>query len=40
MIHLHDIRYVRLGTRDLDAATRFATEVVGLQLAAREGDTV
>ena len=39
MIQLHDIRYVRLGTRDMDAATRFATEVVGLQLAAREGDT-
>ena len=37
MIDLHDIRYVRLGTRDLDNAIRFATEIVGLQLVAREG---
>ncbi len=31
MIDLQDIRYVRLGTRDLAAADRFAREVVGLQ---------
>jgi 2,3-dihydroxy-p-cumate/2,3-dihydroxybenzoate 3,4-dioxygenase len=37
MIDLHDIRYVRLGTPDLDSAIRFATEIVGLQLVAREG---
>lgn len=32
MIDLLDIRYVRLGTRDLGAADRFAREVVGLEL--------
>lgn len=36
MIDLLDIRYVRLGTRDLDAADRFAREVVGLELAREE----
>ncbi len=36
MIDLLDIRYVRLGTRDLDAADRFAREVVGLELARVE----
>ena len=34
MINLHDIRYARLGTQDLDGAIRFATDVVGLQLVA------
>jgi 2,3-dihydroxy-p-cumate/2,3-dihydroxybenzoate 3,4-dioxygenase len=33
---LRQIRYVRLGTRDLDAADRFAREVVGLELARSE----
>jgi len=37
MIDLVDIRYVRLGTRDLGAADRFAREVVGLELARVEG---
>jgi 2,3-dihydroxy-p-cumate/2,3-dihydroxybenzoate 3,4-dioxygenase len=37
MINLHDIRYLRIGTSDLDAAIAFATDIVGLQLAAREG---
>jgi len=37
MIHLHDIRYVRMGTRDLDAAIEFATKIVGLELAGRDG---
>jgi len=36
LIDLLDIRYVRLGTRDLDAADRFAREVVGLELAREE----
>ncbi len=31
MIDLLDIRYVRLGTRDLSAADRFARDVIGLQ---------
>ena len=34
MITLTDIAYVRSGVADLDAATRFATEIVGLELAA------
>ena len=36
MIDLLDIRYVRLGTRDLVAADRFAREVVGLELVRVE----
>ncbi len=40
MIHLHDIRYVRLGTRDLDGATRYATEVLGLEVARKSAGTV
>lgn len=39
MINLHDIRYLRLGTADLDASIRYLTDIVGLQLAAREGQT-
>ena len=38
MINLHDIRYARLGTQDLDGAIKFATTVVGLQLVAREAN--
>src|SRR6266851_1623593 len=34
MITLADIAYVRSGVADLKAATRFATEIVGLELAA------
>jgi 2,3-dihydroxy-p-cumate/2,3-dihydroxybenzoate 3,4-dioxygenase len=37
MIDLHDIRYLRIGTPDLEGAIKFATEIVGLQLVAREG---
>jgi 2,3-dihydroxy-p-cumate/2,3-dihydroxybenzoate 3,4-dioxygenase len=36
MIDLLDIRYVRLGTRDLDSADRFARELVGLELGRSE----
>lgn len=36
MINLRDIRYVRLGTRDLDGASRYACEVVGLEPGDRE----
>ena len=39
MINLHDIRYARLGTPDLEMAIKFATDFVGLQLVAREGQT-
>jgi 2,3-dihydroxy-p-cumate/2,3-dihydroxybenzoate 3,4-dioxygenase len=34
MITLADIAYVRSGVADLEAAVRFATEIVGLELAA------
>lgn len=34
MITLTDIAYVRSGVADLDTATKFATEIVGLELAA------
>jgi len=34
MIQLADIAYVRSGVADLDAAVRFATDIVGLELAA------
>jgi 2,3-dihydroxy-p-cumate/2,3-dihydroxybenzoate 3,4-dioxygenase len=34
MIRLTDIAYVRSGVADLDAAVRFATDIVGLELAA------
>jgi 2,3-dihydroxy-p-cumate/2,3-dihydroxybenzoate 3,4-dioxygenase len=36
MIHLHDIRYVRIGTRDLDQAVSFATRILGLELGERD----
>lgn len=36
MIDLRDIRYVRLSTRDLAAAGRFAREIVGLEFAREE----
>ena len=37
MVNLHDIRYLRIGTPDLDSAVEFATKIVGLELAGREG---
>src|SRR5436309_8420847 len=37
MVNLHDIRYLRIGTSDLESAIEFATKVVALQLAGREG---
>ncbi len=37
MINLQDIHSVRIGTADLDASTKFATDIIGLQLVAREG---
>ena len=36
MITLRDIRYVRVGTRDMDAAVNFATRIVGLEVGNRE----
>lgn len=40
MINLHDIRYVRLGTQDLASAEKYATTILGLQVAAREAKAV
>src|ERR1700722_18101804 len=37
MINLNDIRYLRIGTPDLESAITFATDIVGLQLVGREG---
>jgi 2,3-dihydroxy-p-cumate/2,3-dihydroxybenzoate 3,4-dioxygenase len=39
MIKIVDIRYVRLGTADVDRCVRFATETVGLELMRRENGT-
>jgi 2,3-dihydroxy-p-cumate/2,3-dihydroxybenzoate 3,4-dioxygenase len=39
VIELCDIRYVRLGTRKLAEADRFAREIIGLELSRREGTT-
>ena len=33
---LHDIRYVRIGSEDLDESVRFATEILGLELMERD----
>src|SRR5690349_17605648 len=38
MIELRDLCYIRLGTRDLATAERFATEIVGLQAIRRSAD--
>ncbi len=40
MIDLHDIRYVRLGTPDVDSAARYCTEILGLQKVRTIGDAV
>ena len=39
MIDLRDIRYVRLGTCDVEAASRYATSILGLEQAGRENGT-
>jgi 2,3-dihydroxy-p-cumate/2,3-dihydroxybenzoate 3,4-dioxygenase len=36
MISLHDIRYVRIGTGDMDHAVKFATRMLGLEVADRD----
>ena len=33
MINLQNVCYVRLGTRDLEGATRFATDILGLEVS-------
>ena len=36
MAHLHDIRYVRLGTDRLNESVEFATQILGLELVGRD----
>ncbi|MCB2086346.1 MAG: VOC family protein [Sphingomonadaceae bacterium] len=38
-IDLHDIRYARIGTEDLDTSVRFATEILGLELMERDASS-
>src|SRR6266481_573757 len=40
MIELQDISYVRLGTADLDGASKFATDYLGLEIAHHSKDAV
>jgi len=40
MIDFDDITYVRLGTRNLEQATEYATRILGLQEVRREGKSV
>ena len=40
MIRLQSVSYVRLGTMDLDGATNFATNYLGLEIADRGKDAV
>lgn len=40
MIKLQDVSYVRLGTTDLEGATRFATEYLGLEISHRSNNAV
>ena len=40
MISLDDICYVRLGTRDVGLAVKFATEILGLQLAGEDSGSI
>ena len=38
MTDIHDIRYVRIGSDDLDTSVRFATEILGLELMERDAN--
>ena len=40
MINLREIRYVRLGTADLEGAITYANRILGLPLVRREGKAV
>jgi 2,3-dihydroxy-p-cumate/2,3-dihydroxybenzoate 3,4-dioxygenase len=40
MIRLQDVSYVRLGTRDLEGATVFATDYLGLEVSERTRNSV
>lgn len=38
MVDIHDVRYVRIGSDDLDASVRFATGILGLELMERDAN--
>jgi 2,3-dihydroxy-p-cumate/2,3-dihydroxybenzoate 3,4-dioxygenase len=40
MINLRDIRYIRLGTQDLDGCAAYATRILGLEAVGRDGDAL
>ncbi|MDA0241758.1 MAG: VOC family protein, partial [Proteobacteria bacterium] len=40
MIELINLQYVRLGTQDIDGAVNYATDVLGLEVGRRDGNTV
>jgi 2,3-dihydroxy-p-cumate/2,3-dihydroxybenzoate 3,4-dioxygenase len=40
MINLQDIRYIRLGTGDLDGAAKYATRILGLEPAGRDANSL
>ncbi len=40
MINLQDIRYVRLGTDDLETAQTYATRILGLEFVRKENDQI
>jgi 2,3-dihydroxy-p-cumate/2,3-dihydroxybenzoate 3,4-dioxygenase len=40
MIDLQNVCYVRLGTRDLDGAARFARDILGLEVGERAKDAI
>lgn len=39
MADLHDVRYARIGSDDLDTSVRFATEILGLELMERDASS-
>jgi 2,3-dihydroxy-p-cumate/2,3-dihydroxybenzoate 3,4-dioxygenase len=39
MADLHDVRYVRIGSEDLNTSVRFATEILGLELMERDASS-
>jgi 2,3-dihydroxy-p-cumate/2,3-dihydroxybenzoate 3,4-dioxygenase len=39
MADLHDVRYARIGSEDLDTSVRFATEILGLELMERDASS-
>ena len=40
VLNLHEIRYVRLGTENLDSAEEYATKILGMESVRREGKSL